>query len=365
MAPPIPIVIDTDIGADPDDAMALAFAAASPEVELLGVTVVDGDVELRARMASRILGMAGRADIPVVPGERLPVGDGRGPTMLGFEGRGLLDLPYGGPEAPIERTPATTWLSEQARRRPFHLVAIGPLTTVAPEHFGPPAEAHRPAPEDLYVDLGMTADQVRQRIEIGCMVTLDRGLALAGACVLSRSSSARLGVFVMIEALRAMGPAEAEIVAVATSQEEVGSRGAVPAAYAIAPDIAIALDLTIANDLPGSPGEPITALGKGPAIKIMDTTQLSHPGLVRQIRAVAERHGIPCQLEVLNRGGTDASLIQRVRRGVAVVTLSIPARYLHTVNEMAHLDDVAQGILLLARVLEALDAETFRTMVSG
>jgi len=97
----------------------------------------------------------------------------------------------------------------------------------------------------------------------------------------------------------------------------------------------------------------------------MDTTQLSHPGLVRQIRAVAERHGIPCQLEVLNRGGTDASLIQRVRRGVAVVTLSIPARYLHTVNEMAHLDDVAQGILLLARVLEALDAETFRTMVSG
>lgn len=143
MAPPIPIVIDTDIGADPDDAMALAFAAASPEVELLGVTVVDGDVELRARMASRILGMAGRADIPVVPGERLPVGDGRGPTMLGFEGRGLLDLPYGGPEAPIERTPATTWLSEQARRRPFHLVAIGPLTTVARALAADPALAGR------------------------------------------------------------------------------------------------------------------------------------------------------------------------------------------------------------------------------
>lgn len=131
MARPTPIVIDTDIGADPDDAMALAFAAASPEVDILGVTVVDGDVDLRARMAARILGMAGRADVPVFVGESQPIGSGRGPTMLGFEGRGLLDLPYSGPEAQIEATPAGTWLSRQARSQPYHLIAIGPLTNIA------------------------------------------------------------------------------------------------------------------------------------------------------------------------------------------------------------------------------------------
>jgi purine nucleosidase len=76
--------------------MTLAFAVASPEVDVLGVTVVDGDVELRARMAARILGMMGRADIPVFLGERQPMGPGRGPTILGFEGRDLLDLPYRG-----------------------------------------------------------------------------------------------------------------------------------------------------------------------------------------------------------------------------------------------------------------------------
>lgn len=111
MARPIPIVIDTDIGADPDDAMALAFAAASPETDILGATVVDGDVDLRARLAARILVMAGRADIPVFVDESKSSGPGRGPTMPGFEGSGLLNLPYGGPEAQIEATPAGTWLS--------------------------------------------------------------------------------------------------------------------------------------------------------------------------------------------------------------------------------------------------------------
>jgi purine nucleosidase len=75
--------------------------------------------------------MLGRADIPVFLGERHPMGQGRGPTMLGFEGRGLLDLPYDGPESPVDATPAVSWLSQQARRQPYHLVAIGPLTNVA------------------------------------------------------------------------------------------------------------------------------------------------------------------------------------------------------------------------------------------
>jgi purine nucleosidase len=127
----IPVVIDTDAGADPDDAIALALACASPEIELLGVTTVDGDVGLRARIAARILGMAGRADVPVVPGLGWPLGPGRGPTMVGFEGRGLLDHPWQGPEATILDRPVPEWLIETSQRIPFQLVAIGPLANVA------------------------------------------------------------------------------------------------------------------------------------------------------------------------------------------------------------------------------------------
>lgn len=220
-------------------------------------------------------------------------------------------------------------------------------TTAEPLHFGPPRE---PGLElsDLFVDAGDAAG-----IEIGDPVTLDRDLVVHGDRVTSRALDDRLGLLVMIEALRQLGDHAATIVAVATSQEEVGSRGAVVAGFDVDPDICIALDLTIANDIPGAtPDREITCLGAGPAIKVMDTTQISHPGIVRHLRDLADRHGIPCQLEVLDRGGTDASLIQRLRAGVAVATISIPARYIHTVNETASIHDADRAATLLARYLE-------------
>ncbi len=125
MTSPIPIVIDTDVGADPDDALALVLALASPEIDVRGVTIVSGDVAWRARIATRLLGMAGRSDVPVF------LGCGDPPQMSGAEGEGVLDLPYDGPEATVETTPAVDWLLAESRRRSFHLVAIGPLTNVA------------------------------------------------------------------------------------------------------------------------------------------------------------------------------------------------------------------------------------------
>jgi len=122
---PIPVVIDTDIGADPDDALALILALASPEVDVRGVTIVSGDVGWRARIATRLLGMAGRSDIPVF------LGRGEPRQMSGAEGKGVLDRPYDGHEASIQTTPAVDWLLAESRRNSFHLVAIGPLTNVA------------------------------------------------------------------------------------------------------------------------------------------------------------------------------------------------------------------------------------------
>jgi purine nucleosidase len=125
VTPPIPIVIDTHVGADPDDALALTLALASPEVDVRGVTIASGDVTWRAQIATRLLGMAGRSDVPVF------LGRGEPHQMLGAEGEGLLDRPYHGPEATVQATPAVDWLLAESRRSSFHLVAIGPLTNVA------------------------------------------------------------------------------------------------------------------------------------------------------------------------------------------------------------------------------------------
>src|SRR5882672_4528820 len=65
---PEKIIIDTDIGDDVDDAFAVALALKSPEVQILGITTSFGDTETRAKLVDRMLGEAGRADIPVAAG---------------------------------------------------------------------------------------------------------------------------------------------------------------------------------------------------------------------------------------------------------------------------------------------------------
>src|SRR5262249_52392193 len=188
---------------------------------------------------------------------------------------------------------------------------------------------------------------------------MDRTAERVGDTVISKTLDDRLAVFIMIEALRKLQstPLRANLLAVATTQEEVGLRGATTAAYALQPDIGLAIDVTLANDFPGPPeAEQVTRLGQGTAIKISDSSLLCHPKLVRHFRDIAEAKQIPHQLEILPRGGTDAGGIQRSRGGVPSFTLSIPTRYVHTVNEMAHVNDIQASIDLLAAYLE--DAHT-------
>jgi len=84
----------------------------------------------------------------------------------------------------------------------------------------------------------------------------------------------------------------------------------------------------------------------------MDSSLLCHPKLVRHFRDVAQANNIPYQLEILARGGTDAGGIQRSQAGIPSFTLSIPTRYVHTVNEMAAISDIEACIELLALYLE-------------
>lgn len=228
------------------------------------------------------------------------------------------------------------------------------MASTKPTHVLTDEERNRaPKLEQLFVDLGLPAEKVQELVEPGDMVTMDRTTELLGENVISKSLDDRLSVYVMLEALRAVRHHEAEIVAVATTQEEVGLRGATTAAYVLEPQIGIALDITLALDIPGiEEHEAITRLGKGAAIKLMDSSVISHPKLVRHFREIAEREKIPYQLEILPRGGTDAGAIQRARAGVIAITLSVPVRYVHTVNEMAAISDIEAAVTLLARYLE-------------
>ncbi len=207
--------------------------------------------------------------------------------------------------------------------------------------------------DDLFIDLGLSGEQVRANVEVGDMITMDRTLEVVGDMVVSKSLDDRASLFVMLEALRALQSHEVTIFAVATVQEEVGLRGAATAAYQVQPDVSVALDVTLAGDLPGSADQDaVTRLGAGTAIKIFDSSHISNHKLVRHFRDLAKEHNIRYQLEVLPRGGTDAGAMQRSREGSPTITLSTPTRYVHTVNEMIHQADLEASIALLARYLE-------------
>jgi endoglucanase len=88
------------------------------------------------------------------------------------------------------------------------------------------------------------------------------------------------------------------------------------------------------------------------AIKVLDGSVICHRELVERFVALAKKSKIKHQMEVLPRGGTDAGAIQRTRAGVKTATLSVPTRYIHTVVETVHVDDVKATEMLLRRFLE-------------
>ncbi|MFO7868932.1 MAG: M42 family metallopeptidase [Bacteroidales bacterium] len=211
---------------------------------------------------------------------------------------------------------------------------------------------------DYFIDLGRSKEEVEELVEIGTPITRERELIEIGDCVNGKSLDNRISVYVLIETLQSLLNKEIpyDTYAVFTTQEEVGLRGAQVATIKVQPDIAFAIDTTIAFDLPGStPSDQVTKLGKGPAIKIMDASVVSHPRLVSFMKETAHKANIPWQPEILQAGGTDTAMLQKMVAGGAIAgAVSIPTRNLHQVIESSHKKDVEYSVKLLATILETI-----------
>lgn len=207
--------------------------------------------------------------------------------------------------------------------------------------------------EEFYVDIGIPKEQAEALVKIGDQVTMAVETIEMGNTVCGKAMDDRVGLFVMIEALRKLGSHEAEIYAVGSVQEEVGCRGAKVSAYRLDPDVAIALDVCPAQDIPGVKAhEHVTTLGKGAAIAVRDHGTIGDRKLVRFLEQIADEQNIPYQLQVTSRGGTDARDISQARAGTPATSISIPCRYVHTSLEVVHKDDVEASSNLLTCFLE-------------
>ncbi len=237
----------------------------------------------------------------------------------------------------------TTLLGSRVRFESGTIGVIG-----AHDYFGA-GRTSLPNLSDFFIDVSDGDGQ--QPIEPGMPGAFYRPLEQQGTRLIAKSMDDRIGCAVAVEAMRRLNKQTPHtLYFVFTVQEEVGLRGARPAAFGLDPDVAIALDVTSSGDLPHNTGVNVV-LGKGAAIKIADTNHIVPPYIVEWLAARAEAESLPVQREMLTLGTTDAAGIQVTRAGVPSGTISIPCRYVHTQSEMVDERDVEGAVALLTSAL--------------
>ena len=213
--------------------------------------------------------------------------------------------------------------------------------------------------KSLWIDIGAKdGEEAKEKVRVGDVTVVDQDvLELPNGRVASRSLDNRMGAFVVLEALRLLSEEEdfaAEVVAVASVQEEIGLYGARGAAFGLDPDAAIAVDVTHATDTPGIPKNEHGdhSLGSGPVItRAANLSPVVTDGLIE----TAESEGIAYTLEADSRStSTDADAIQFTRAGIATGLVSAPNRYMHSPNEIVALEDLENCARLIAAYVKGL-----------
>jgi endoglucanase len=223
----------------------------------------------------------------------------------------------------------------------------------------------KPKMSDLWIDIGACSrEEALTLVQLGDAVTYQYEFQhLAGNLATARAFDNKAGLFIVAEAFRLLKEEgglhpDVGVFAVATVQEEIGSKGATTAAFAIDPQTAIAVDMGQALDYPGiDPREyGVLDVGKGPGVSRGANT---NPVVFDMLQKAAEKDGIPYQISITpGTSPTDAKALLVSRGGIATGLLEVPLRYMHTPSEVVSLADVEACAQLLAAYCRAVTPET-------
>ena len=210
--------------------------------------------------------------------------------------------------------------------------------------------------DGFYIDIGAkTKKQAEAKVKIGdYFVHVPAFRRLNGSTrYIGRPFDDRIGCAVLIETLKNVKNTDNDLYFVFSVQEEVGCRGAKPAAYSIEPEVGIAIDVTAVGGKPGAPTMDVK-LGGGAAIKIKDASVICSYEIVNKMRELAKENKVKYQEEILIRGGTDTSAMQISKGGCLAGAISVPSAYIHSVNEMIDMSDVKEIVKLATLVAERI-----------
>ena len=249
------------------------------------------------------------------------------------------------------------------------LGAKGPVlavTGIRDIHYVPTEERTKVIPRDeILLDVGAKseAELAAMGVEPGDPVVPDSSFAVLNGTrdYLGKAWDDRVGCAVVIEALRRLAASghPNQLFVAATTQEEVGLRGAHTAAELIRPDIGISIEGGVTGDSPGGhPEASQVKLGGGPGLFLYDSSELPNRRMVALAKEAAAKAGSPLQMDLVQGYGDDSAEIQKAGDGAPTVNLVVPVRYTHAHNGVMNRDDFDHLVDVVVGMVQRLDAST-------
>ena len=220
-----------------------------------------------------------------------------------------------------------------------------------------------PQIHEMWIDIGASSkEEALKRIQLGDPIVYTHGYeTLHGSIGIARGFDNKSGCYVVNEVVRRLAKApdslQSKVVAVSTTQEEIGTRGAIPSAFSVNPHFGIAVDVGHATDHPDCDARKIGkfTLGGGP---IVYRGANINPLVFEKLEACAEKANIPIQIKAeAGPTPTDARAVQMAREGVATGLIGIPLRYMHTPSEVVDLNDIEACVELIRHFALSLEKD--------
>jgi endoglucanase len=207
---------------------------------------------------------------------------------------------------------------------------------------------------NMYIDAGFSSkeDAESYGIDIGTVGTLYHPFVeFPNNMIRGKAFDDRTGVNILIQIIKEYAetsPRDTLLFSFST-QEEIGGRGAMTAAFSLEPTMAIAIENTTAGDVPGiSNAECPAYIGKGPAITVADRSMLASPLVNIRLIENAKHENIPYQIKKPIFGGTNAGVIHKSRGGIPSSVVSVPCRYIHSPTSLLSMNDIFHTIKLIS-----------------
>ncbi|SKC49899.1 M42 family metallopeptidase [Maledivibacter halophilus] len=239
------------------------------------------------------------------------------------------------------------------------------IVATKPPHFMSDDERNKALDiADMTIDIGATSrKEVLEdfKIEVGAPIIPDVEFKYndINNTIIGKAFDNRLGCALIIELLKELQDEKLDVNVVGTisSQEEVGTRGAVVAANTVKPDVAIVFEGTPADDTFRDEFEAQAVLKKGPQIRHRDRSMISSPRFTKFAKDIAKKSNISFQDAVRLGGGTNGGSIHLSNSGVPTIVIGVPVRYIHTHEGISAVKDFDDAKKWAVEIIKSLNKE--------